>query len=197
MKDFWNNRYADSAYAYGIHPNAFFKNELDRLTPGRLLLPAEGEGRNAVYAARRGWEVHAFDYSETAREKALRLAEAHNVEIDYRLAAYEEIDWPEKSFDCLALIFAHLPAEKRRTYYRKLTAYLKPGATLLLEAFAKAQLGRDSGGPKNLAMLFSREELEEDLAGLPKLRIEEAETELDEGPFHRGSAAVIRVVGRR
>jgi len=197
MKEFWNKRYAAEGYAYGIHPNAFFKTQLDRLAPGRLLLPAEGQGRNAVYAARRGWEVHAFDYSEAAREKALRLAEAHSVEIDYRLAAYEEIDWPEKSFDCLALIFAHLPAEKRRAYHRKLAAYLKPGATLLLEAFAKAQLGRDSGGPKNLAMLYSREELEEDLAGLAELHIEETETELDEGPFHRGAAAVIRVVGRR
>lgn len=197
MKEFWNQRYGAEDYAYGIHPNAFFKAQLGRLEPGRLLLPAEGEGRNAVYAARQGWSVHGFDYSEAAREKALRLAREHGVDIDYRLATYEEIDWPESSFDCLALIFAHVPAEKRRAYHRKLTGYLKPGGKLLLEAFAKGQLGRDSGGPKNLAMLFSREELEEDFAGLAELHIEETETELDEGPFHRGPAAVIRVVGRR
>lgn len=49
-----------SRIAYGTEPNAFFKAQLDQLTPGRLLLPAEGEGRNAVYAAKKGWEVAAF-----------------------------------------------------------------------------------------------------------------------------------------
>jgi hypothetical protein len=61
MIDFWNARYSAAEYAYGTEPNAFFKAQLDQLTPGRLLLPAEGEGRNAVYAAKKGWEVAAFE----------------------------------------------------------------------------------------------------------------------------------------
>ena len=51
MKDFWNDRYGRAEYAYGKNPNVFFKEQLDLLPPGKILLPAEGEGRNAVYAA--------------------------------------------------------------------------------------------------------------------------------------------------
>jgi hypothetical protein len=48
MKEFWNERYANEEYAYGEEPNEFFKQELARLQPGRILLPADGEGRNGV-----------------------------------------------------------------------------------------------------------------------------------------------------
>ena len=72
MKDFWNQRYAADEYAYGTAPNAFFKAVLDPLPPGRILLPAEGEGRNAVYAAKLGWEVVAFDQSEGGQKKAMK-----------------------------------------------------------------------------------------------------------------------------
>ena len=63
MKEFWNQRYSDSEYAYGKKPNRFFKREIDRLNPGSLFLPGEGEGRNAVYAATKGWNGHALDSS--------------------------------------------------------------------------------------------------------------------------------------
>ena len=62
MKEFWNERYSQEAYAYGTEPNAFFKSRIDQLSPGKLLLPAEGEGRNAVYAATKGFEVSAYDW---------------------------------------------------------------------------------------------------------------------------------------
>lgn len=64
MKDFWNERYSHEKLAYGAEPNEFFRNQLQHLRPGKLLVPAEGEGRNAVYAAQQGWQVTAFDFSE-------------------------------------------------------------------------------------------------------------------------------------
>ena len=56
MKEFWDTRYAEIDFAYGKTPNTFFKDSIDKLTPGKLLLPADGEGRNAVYAATKGWD---------------------------------------------------------------------------------------------------------------------------------------------
>jgi len=73
----WNHRYADSECIYGTKPNDFFKQELDILVPGKILLPAEGEGRNAVYAAEKGWIVSAFDQSDESRKKALLLLDYH------------------------------------------------------------------------------------------------------------------------
>jgi len=60
-------------------PNHFFKEELDNVKPGNILLPAEGEGRNAVYAAKLGWNVLAFDDSASGKKKAKKLAEENNI----------------------------------------------------------------------------------------------------------------------
>ena len=87
MKDFWNDRYGRAEYAYGKEPNVFFKEQLDQLQPGKILLPAEGEGRNAVYAAEKGWQASAYDWSENAYKKAMQLAEEKKVNIDYQICS--------------------------------------------------------------------------------------------------------------
>lgn len=63
MNDFWNERFAAKEYVYGTDPNSFYKEQLLLLETGSVLFPAEGEGRNAVYAAKLGWDVTAFDSS--------------------------------------------------------------------------------------------------------------------------------------
>lgn len=75
MSQFWNERYSQAEYVYGETPNVFFAAQLDKLSAGTIILPCEGEGRNAVYAASQGWEVKAFDASEAGQKKALLLAE--------------------------------------------------------------------------------------------------------------------------
>jgi hypothetical protein len=49
MKEFWDERHAYEAFAYGREAKALFTGEIKKLAPGKLLLPAEGEGRNAVF----------------------------------------------------------------------------------------------------------------------------------------------------
>ena len=93
--DFWDARYEGETYAYGTEPNAYFRQQLDALPPGRLLLLAEGEGRNAVYAAKRGWQVTAVDFSDEGRAKALRLAVAQGVRLDYQVADLTALGWQQ------------------------------------------------------------------------------------------------------
>ncbi len=57
MKTIWNSRYNSKEYQYGIEPNDFLKDQLSQLPIGRLLVPAAGEGRDAVFAAQLVWEV--------------------------------------------------------------------------------------------------------------------------------------------
>jgi 2-polyprenyl-3-methyl-5-hydroxy-6-metoxy-1,4-benzoquinol methylase len=197
MKSMWNQRYAAQEYVYGTEPNGFFRQELDKLEPGRILLPAEGEGRNAVYAAGCGWDVQAFDHSEEGRRKALRLASERKVTILYDLCDIESADYPEASFDVVALIFVHLPSEKRKAVLRRLTKFLKPGGTLILEGFSKEQLQFASGGPKDEDMLFSVAELEDDFADLMIMEISRHLLTIDEGSHHRGDASVVRLVARK
>ncbi len=197
MNDFWNKRYGAAAYAYGEESNAFIKEELSHRKPGKILFPAEGEGRNAVYAATLGWDVAAFDPSIEGKKKAGLLAKKHNAEIDYQVAGYANAEYQPGSFDCLVLVFAHMPPEIRNATHKKLVNYLKPGGTLLLEGFSKKQIHKNSGGPQNIDFLFSKEELESDFSDFPQLHISETETTLDEGPYHQGDASVIRVVGKK
>lgn len=198
MKEMWEERYAADEYAYGQEPNAFFKACLDALpAPGRLLLPAEGEGRNAVYAARQGWEVDAFDFSAAGREKALRLADHHGVQINYQVADYESAQIEPEAYDAVALIFAHKPDKIRRSVHRRLVSALKPGGHLFLEAYSQDQLSYGTGGPPNAQLLYTLEDIREDFTELEIAELEQVEVEIHEGRYHTGLASVVRLVARR
>jgi 2-polyprenyl-3-methyl-5-hydroxy-6-metoxy-1,4-benzoquinol methylase len=196
MKEFWNERYSERMYSYGKAPNEFFAEQLSALPKGKILLPAEGEGRNAVYAAVKGWQVKAFDFSEEGRKKALSLASNYDVGIDYELAEASQFN-SEDQFDVIAMIFAHFAGEERTNLCKKLEALLVPGGHLIMEVFSKNQLGRESGGPKNPELLYSKEEIKSLFPGLDFIILEEAKTELNEGQHHQGEAAVIRALGRK
>ena len=195
MNDFWNERFGTTEYAYGTEPNEFYKGQLAKLAPGKILFPAEGEGRNAVYAAKQGWQVTAFDPSIEGKRKAELLAKNNQVSIKYLIDNYEFVDFPIESFDCVVLIFAHMHPAKRKEYHQKLISFLKPGGTLILEGFSKRQISNNTGGPRDVEMLFSKDELEGDFNSLSELTMSETETVLNEGPFHNGIASVIRVLG--
>ena len=197
-KDFWNERYCNEEYIYGTLPNEYLKEKLKDLKAGKILFPAEGEGRNAVYAAVKGWESEAFDQSEEGKKKALLWARKNNTEIFYTVSNVENIEYSTSSFDALALIYAHFPIDHRRDFHQKLTQLVKPGGYLILEGFSKLQQEyqqRDpqSGGPKDTEMLYDLEELKRDFENFD---IKEAVVEtivLNEGNYHKGEASVVRI----
>jgi SAM-dependent methyltransferase len=197
MKDFWNERYSNSEYVYGKEPNQFFKRALDKMNPAKLLLPGEGEGRNAVYAASIGWNVLAFDYSEEAKQKALLLAKEIEVNIRYEVSYAEDILLPENEYDAAALIFVHLPKDIFKPFLQKVINSLKPGGILILELYSEKQIGRDSGGPKSKELLYNYDELRSLLKGVNVDLFEEKEVQLREGKFHRGEAIVIRGIANK
>jgi SAM-dependent methyltransferase len=193
----WNERYAQPEYAYGCEPNAFFAERLSELSPGKILLPADGEGRNGVFAATLGWQVRAFDISIEGQKKAEALAEEAGVTMQYQISDVESFRSRPGHFDCIGFFFAHVPPDGRTDAFRKLVTYLKPGGVVLFEGYRKEQLGRTSGGPKDYQWLFSKNELLESFGGLRELTIIETETTLSEGLYHQGKAMVIRLVGKK
>lgn len=196
-KEFWNERYTINESVYGSMPNNFFRDQLNRLNPGKLLLPAEGEGRNAVYAAKQDWLVEAFDYSAVAKEKALQRASSHQVTIKYWTDDIESITLPKATYDAIALIYVHLNPIFRNRFHQQCVAALKKGGTLILEAFSKAQLNYASGGPKDASMLYACNDLALDFSGLLLAQNKQEVIELEEGSFHKGKASVIRLIGRK
>src|SRR5882672_261786 len=107
----WNDRYSKKDFAYGVQPNNYLKEQLEKLDVGKILFPAEGEGRNAVFAARLGWTVSAFDISVEGKSKAIRLAETNKVTIDYQVGELQTLEYHREQFDAIALIYAHFPAD--------------------------------------------------------------------------------------
>ena len=196
MKNIWDERFATPEYIYGTLPNSFFKQFIDTVKSGTLLLPAEGEGRNALYALQKGWNVTAVDYSVEGRNKALKLARSNGFNLNYVVADLAGWD-TVLEVDSIALLYAHFPPETRLNIHIKLASMLLPGGKLLIEAFSKHQLQFDSGGPRNSEMLYSAEILGQDFAGLEIEYLEELVIELDEGGFHQGQAAVVRMIANK
>lgn len=198
----WDDRYNTEEFAYGEEPNNYLKEQIEKLNPSTILFPAEGEGRNAIFASKLGWNVSAFDISEEGRNKALKLAEANNVSIDYQVGELETLDFEENQFDAIALIYAHFPAEIKSDIHKQLDALLKKDGIIIFEAFSKKHLeyvrkNEKVGGPKDVESLFSIEEIKTDFPNYEIIELEEKEIELNEGLFHNGTGSVIRFVGRK
>lgn len=200
MKEFWDERYASEEFAYGDTPNEFFKEQIDKLEPGRILLPADGEGRNGVYAATKNWEVQAFDISKSGKQKADELARLKSVDISFNLGPLESQSYKANSFDVIALIFAHFPSSLKDNYHENFVKLLKPDGRIIFEAFSKDHLKLSVknprvGGPKDKDILYSIEEIKKYFKGFQVEIIKQEEVNLQEGKYHNGLSSVVRFVG--
>lgn len=198
--DRWNERYSNNEFAYGEQPNNYLREQLEKLKAGTILFPAEGEGRNAVYAAQIGWTVAAFDISVEGQKKAFQLAERKNVTLNYGVGELEKMNYADEQFDAIGLIYAHFPAPIKSIYHKALDKYLKPGGVIIFEAFSKKHIdyvakNEKVGGPKDIASLFSIEEIKTDFPNYDFEELVEMEIELKEGLFHNGQGSVIRFTG--
>jgi len=196
-QEFWDEKYNSSEFIYGREPNVFFKSIIDELPSGRILLLGEGEGRNAVYAASRGWHVDAFDSSKKAQEKALLFATEKNVKINYSVENILLNNFRNDNYNLAGLLFVHLEKKQRRKLSIKIWENLRIGGRLIMEVFSKDQINYNSGGPKDLDLLYSLDEIKEDFSCFKVDKLEQVEYFIKEGKGHNGLANVIRFIGAK
>ena len=202
IAEHWNERYGNEEFAYGIEPNEYFKQKIKEYAPGKILFPAEGEGRNAVYAITKGWVSTAFDLSSEGKNKALKLAKENSVSINYEVGELQNLNFQPEEFDAAVLVFAHFQPELRTSLHRDISKLIKKDGIIILEGFSKKHLEYQAennkvGGPRDEGMLFSTEMIESDFSGFEIIELLETETELSEGLYHQGKASVIRFVGKK
>lgn len=194
--DFWNERYRGGGYAYGMRPNDFLAQEVRRLTPpAEVVELGAGEGRNAVFFAEQGFRVTAVDYAAAGLAKTRRLAQARGVPVETVQA--DLLAWqPDRRWDAVLVTFLHLPPEDRPALYRLVHQILRPGGLLLAEWFTPEQVtaGYASGGPKSAEMMVPPDELRLHFEAGGIRLLETRTVELDEGPYHQGTASVVRFV---
>jgi SAM-dependent methyltransferase len=198
MADFWNDRYKREDYVYGSAPNDFLHEHASLFPAGsRIVSLAEGEGRNAVFLARQGHLVRGLDFSEEGQRKALRLAEAHGVQIEYELADLCRYDLGEAAWDGVVSVFCHLSEDDRPGLFRALKRALRPGGIFLLESYNKEQLPLGTGGPKDAAYLLSKIELEQTFQDFEILLCQDLLRMIEEGDHHSGTGSVTQFIARK
>ena len=190
----WDQRYGEAGFAYGSEPNDFLVAEAARFAPGgRILCLAEGEGRNAVWLASRGFSVTAVDQSAVGLAKAAALAAERGVSITTVQADLAVFPIDPSSWDGIVAIWAHTPPSIRVPLHQRVVAGLKPGGVLVLESYTPAQLALGTGGPREAALCMTLEDLRAELSGLEVVVGVEREREIREGKYHRGRSAVVQV----
>lgn len=197
MATVWDERFRQETFVYGEAPNDFLRERAGTIPPGgEILSLGEGEGRNAVHLAEAGYRVTALDASEAAMQKLAGLARRRDVQVASQLADVAAADLGVARWDGIVNVFCHLPSRVRPDLLARIRKALRPGGVFLTEQFSTAQLAYDSGGPKDPDLLVDLQEFETAFEGAEILEASRQVVTLDEGPFHQGTASVIRFIAR-
>lgn len=160
----WDQRYAGDDLVWKADPNQFLVHEVADLPPGRALDLACGEGRNAVWLARKGWDVTGVDFSAKGLLKAQRLAEA-STHATITWIEDDVVTWAPQpdAFDLVLVFYVHLRPGDRRRMLGHATSAMAPGATLLLVGHDRSNLTEGVGGPQDPEILLDADEVVADL----------------------------------
>ena len=138
---YYDNDYRKDGYFWGVRPSVMCLKILELLPPLRHLKVLDigcGEGKDAVFLARCGYEVSAFDISEAGLDKARRLAESARVQVrtfraniwDYRL---------DQKYDVLFSSGAlhYIKPELRGEIMADYKSHVNPGGVAALHVFVE------------------------------------------------------------
>ncbi|MEN9996050.1 MAG: Tellurite methyltransferase [Pseudomonadota bacterium] len=194
----WNERFSTLNYLFGEKPNQYLADKAALLHKGNALSIADGEGRNSVWLASQGFDVDAFDFSPVAIEKAKKLANKQQVSVNFHCSDWESFDWKAEHYDTIAGIFFQFADPGPRTeLFEKLNFALKPGGTLIIQGYGKAQMQYNTGGPGILENLYDEELLLSAFKGYTVLDLKSYLQEVDEGPGHSGMSALVGYIGQK
>ncbi|MEP1446716.1 MAG: methyltransferase domain-containing protein [Paraglaciecola sp.] len=193
----WDERYKLAGYAYGTEPNDFLRENIAVLPKGKILCLAEGEGRNAVFLAKHGYQVTAVDSSIVGLQKAQNLAIENAVSIECVHADLCEFELGSQQWDGVVSIFCPLLTEQRVAVHTKVAQGLKSSGVFLTEAYTPKQVQFASGGGDCTDTMQSKTSLLREFPTLEFMYLLELEREVVEGSYHTGLASVVQAIGRK
>ena len=137
----YDERYEHPGYYWGKTPSHSCYRVLQVLPPDRPLKLLDigcGEGRNAVFFARNGYQVTAFDTSARGIEKTKQLAADAGVPIEAFVADINEFRLTE-SFDIFFStgVLQYVPPEKRMDLFTNYRKYTSSGGLNVFSVFVK------------------------------------------------------------
>lgn len=154
----WDRRYLDHPSLWTDTANRFLTETVADLTPGTALDLACGEGRNALWLARRGWDVTGLDFSPVAIDRAREVATREQLS-----ATFDTVDlrhWnPTETFDLVCLLYLHLNRDVMAPIVSRASAAVGRGGTLFAIGHHSDNLVDGTGGPQAEELLYTEEEL--------------------------------------
>ncbi|MGW7451459.1 class I SAM-dependent methyltransferase [Streptomyces sp. NPDC054787] len=137
-EEFWDARYSESTRIWSGRANEALVREVSDLTPGRALDLGCGEGADAVWLARQGWQVTGTDISKVALGRAAEHADGAGVgeRVDWQRHDLTE-SFPDGEFDLVSACFLHNYGDfPRDRVLRSAAAAVAPGGILLVVGHA-------------------------------------------------------------
>ncbi|RVW09356.1 class I SAM-dependent methyltransferase [Prescottella agglutinans] len=167
----WDERYSQAEMVWGTPPNPVVVEYATSLPAGRALDLACGEGRHALWLATRGWRTTGVDFSSVAIEKARQIAtqapRSVRERLDYvvdDITSPDALDDPQ-GYDLVLMIFVHLERTQRRALVSHVIDALKPEGILMILGHDAINLTQGVGGPPDPEILYTPEDLKDDLDG--------------------------------
>ena len=189
----WNARFSGDGWAYGKEPNAWLAETI-KPGNGKALVPADGEGRNAVWIASQGYDTTVFDLSDVGKEKCSQLAKEKAVHVHYEVDDLTVRNFTSETYDLIACSWFHVPWDLFCEHYPRMLSSLKSGGEFICEGYHTSQMDMTSGGPKSLDLLWDLDEVMEVIGeGFNIIHAKVETVELDESDLHRGTAHVVRL----
>ncbi|MBT3251638.1 MAG: class I SAM-dependent methyltransferase [Candidatus Marinimicrobia bacterium] len=190
----WDVRYDLDEYVYGKDPNIFLSENSGIFSGKNILSLGEGEGRNAVYLAKCGFNVTAVDSSIVALKKAQNLSRENDVSLTTICEDLSNFTIGCQKWDGIISIFCHTSPDLRSKILKNSVAGLRQNGIFLLEAYTKDQLNYNTGGPRVAALMMSLQQLKCDLSELDIIHGVELIRKINEGSLHCGTSAVVQIL---
>ena len=137
----------------GYEPAEFLKENIDILHAGKALDIAMGNGRNAIYLAKRGFDVEGVDISQGQISVALSAAQEEGVTIKARVVDLEGGYRIEKGVYDVIICFNYL----QRSLIPQIKDGVRRGGMVVYETFIIDQV--QFGKPRNPDFLLKYNEL--------------------------------------
>lgn len=193
QQEFWNSKFSREGFLYGLKPNSYIASKVKSFPrDAKVLCLGEGEGRNAIFLAKRGCAVTAIDASDIGLKKLEQRAKEEN--LDIKTICMDLNDWEaNEKYDVIVASYLHMYKEERAKLFENIDDSLSIDGIFIGEFFSVKQLSYSSGGPKDEDLLYTTDDFNRYFS-LYENEIKEQVTILDEGKGHQGEACVIRVL---
>ena len=133
--------YKQPEYYWGTEPSSLCRRSIEQLPPVRpyrLLDVGCGEGKDAVFMARCGYDVTAFDIAQAGIDKVKRLADTANVYVNAFVADVNEYR-PDGEYDVVfsSGVLHYIRPQLREEIFSSYKAHTSPGGIHAMNVFVQ------------------------------------------------------------